>query len=130
VLLNPSLHVQLTAEDYDLPTFAPKLRELVRIVSLGRGFQLLKCALSPLLRIPHLLFMPAASQNRSSSRPSSCLMVPHLTSFPSKTPHVLQHYNEKLETFGERPVRPRFNWEHHIGVPRIVRIVTVQLLLY
>ena len=33
---------QLTAEDYDLPSFGPKLKELVKNVSLGRGFQLLR----------------------------------------------------------------------------------------
>lgn len=35
--------MQLTAEDYELPTFGPKLREVVKNVSLGRGFQLLRC---------------------------------------------------------------------------------------
>lgn len=33
---------QLTKEDYDLPTLAPRLIELASNVSNGRGFQLLK----------------------------------------------------------------------------------------
>ena len=36
------LGLQLTAEDYDLPTVAPRLKELARQVSSGRGFQLIK----------------------------------------------------------------------------------------
>ena len=40
---SPPTSAQLTAEDYDLPTFGPKLKEVVKNVSLGRGFQLLRC---------------------------------------------------------------------------------------
>ena len=36
--------LQLTKEDYALPTLGPKLVELAKSVTLGRGFQLLRCA--------------------------------------------------------------------------------------
>lgn len=36
------MHVQLTKEDYDLPTLKPKLLDIGREVSLGRGFHLVK----------------------------------------------------------------------------------------
>ena len=36
--------VQLTAEDYELPTLTKTLRDIGREVTLGRGFALIKCA--------------------------------------------------------------------------------------
>ena len=42
--LRLALLLQLTKQDYDLPTLGKKLVDLAKNVSLGRGFQLITCA--------------------------------------------------------------------------------------
>lgn len=37
-------NVQLTKDDYELPTLTPKVLAVGKEVSLGRGFHLIKCA--------------------------------------------------------------------------------------
>lgn len=40
--VNRRVALQLTKEDYDLPTLTPKILEIGRHVSLGRGFHLIR----------------------------------------------------------------------------------------
>ena len=42
-VLMPCVCMQLTGDDYELPTLRPKILAWGREVSLGRGFQLLRC---------------------------------------------------------------------------------------